>query len=176
MIPEPLHPAIVHFPIVLLLLGAPIAIIAIFVRRWHLPWLAALVITAGAVGAIAATWTGNDEEEMVGEISQRADSILDEHEDWGERTRNVAIFAVVLAIIAAGLTKLPVPSIAVGVLCAITSIGAAVCVAQAGHYGGLLVYKHGVGINTAAGANASDPGSVKSDLTKKDKKDDDDDD
>jgi hypothetical protein len=36
-IPSPLHPAIVHFPIVLILLGA--VGVAVFIRRWHLPWL-----------------------------------------------------------------------------------------------------------------------------------------
>ena len=37
MIPDPLHPAVVHFPIVLLLLGAPLAVVAVFVRRFNLP-------------------------------------------------------------------------------------------------------------------------------------------
>lgn len=175
MIPDPLHPAIVHFPIVLLLLGAPLAIIAIFLRRWHLPWLVALVLTAGALGSFAATWTGDDEEEMVGEISQQADAILEEHEEWGERTRNVAILAAALAVFAAALSKFPIPSVSIGILCAIASIGAAVCVAQAGHYGGLLVYKHGLGVNTAAGLN--DMGSseaVKSGLSNKHKEEEDD--
>lgn len=116
MIPDPLHPAIVHFPIVLLLLGAPLAVIAIFFRRWHLPWLAALVLTAGALGGIAATWTGDEEEEMVAEVSKQADAILEEHEEWGERTRNVAILAATLAIIAAALGRFPIPSISIGVL------------------------------------------------------------
>jgi uncharacterized membrane protein len=32
-------------------------------------------------------------------------------------------------------------------------VAAAYAVAQTGHYGGQLVYKHGVGVNTAAGHN-----------------------
>lgn len=174
MIPDPLHPAIVHFPIVLLLVGAPLAVLAVLIRKWHLPWLAAFVLTCGALGSFAATWTGDDEEEMVGEISQQADAILEEHEEWGERTRNVAILAAALAIFAAALTKFPIPSFAIGVLCAIASIGAAVSVAQAGHYGGRLVYKHGVGVNTAAGLNTLSAEPVKSELSKKHEKDDDD--
>ena len=40
MIPDPLHPAVVHFPIVLLLLGAPVAVVAVFVRGCTLSVLA----------------------------------------------------------------------------------------------------------------------------------------
>jgi uncharacterized membrane protein len=36
----------------------------------------------------------------------------------------------------------------------VAAIAAAFSVSQAGHYGGQVVYKHGVGINTAAGAAA----------------------
>jgi uncharacterized membrane protein len=174
MIPDPLHPAIVHFPIVLLLLGAPLALIAIFLRRWHLPWLAALVLTAGALGSIAATWTGGQDEEVVGDLSEQSDAILDEHEEWGERTRNIAVLAAALALLSAALTKFPPVSIPVRVLTAIASLAAAFCVAQAGHYGGLLVYKHGVGINTAAGLNAPGAETGNSGLSKKKKVDDDD--
>lgn len=174
MIPDPLHPAIVHFPIVLLLLGAPLALIAIFLRRWHMPWLAALVLTTGALGSIAATWTGGQDEEVAGELSEQSDAILDEHEEWGERTRNVAVFAAALALLSAALTKFPPVSIPARLLTTIASLAAAFCVAQAGHYGGQLVYKHGVGINTAAGHKAPDAETGNSGLSKKKKVDDDD--
>ena len=62
-IPDPLHPAIVHFPIVLLLLGAPLAVLAVFVRKWQLPLLAAVVLGLGGAGAITATWSGGKDAE-----------------------------------------------------------------------------------------------------------------
>ena len=39
-----------------------------------------------------------------------------------------------------------------GVLAALLAIAAAFSVAQTGHAGGQLVYKHGIGVNTLAGA------------------------
>lgn len=155
--PNPIHPAIVHLPIVLILLGTMVAITAVFVRRWHLPWLAAGLLLTGAAGAAAATWTGSNEQEMVGKISDRAEQILDQHEEWAVRTRNVAILAALLAIGAAGLSQFPVARKTLAVAAALVALGASYCVAATGHYGGQLVYKHGVGINTAAGNSTAVP-------------------
>lgn len=151
-IPSPLHPAIVHFPIVLILLGTLVAIVAAFIRRWHLPWLSAGLLTLGALGAIGATWSGGEDEEMAENLSPQADKILEEHEEWGERTRNVAIAAAVLGVAALIVaSRFPKVSRGLSTATALVAIGASYCVAETGHYGGLLVYKHGAGVDTAAG-------------------------
>ena len=154
-IPSPLHPAVVHFPIVLILLGMACAVVSVFVRRWHLPVLAAIVLSAGAAGAVVAAVTGGQDEEMAGELSGRAEQILEEHEEWGERTRNLALVTAVFAIGAAALSKVRLAGRSVSVVTAVVSMAAAYSVAQAGHYGGQLVYRHGIGINTVA-ASAGD--------------------
>jgi uncharacterized membrane protein len=152
MIPDPLHPAIVHFPIVLLLLGAPLAILSIFWRRSGFPILVAAVLSLGAFGAIVATLTGEQDAEMVGEATGHADQVLDEHEEWGERARNIGIVAALLAMASAGLGfRWPSAGRPVAALAALVSVGAAFAVVQAGHYGGQLVYKNGVGVHAAAG-------------------------
>lgn len=152
-LPNPLHPAIVHFPIVLILLGTVVAVVTVFIRRWYLPWLAALVLAGGALGAVAATWTGGQEEEVAGELSPRAETILEEHEEWGERTRNIAIFAAFLAIASASGNRFPKTARGLGLAAAVVAVAASYAVAETGHYGGLLVYKNGVGINTSAGTS-----------------------
>jgi len=152
MLPDPLHPAIVHFPIVLLLLGAPLAVMAVFVRKWHLPVLAAFVLALGAAGAIAAAFTGEQGAELAGELSGNGEKVLDEHEDWGKRSRNAGVTAAILAILSAALVRKPAAGRIAGAGAAIAAIAAALSVAQAGHYGGQVVYKHGIGVNTAAGA------------------------
>jgi uncharacterized membrane protein len=150
-LPNPLHPAIVHFPVVLILLGAMVALLAMVLRRWHLPWLAAALLVTGAAGACAATWTGGQQAEMAGEISAPAELTLDQHEEWGELTRNMAIAAAILALLSASLARIPKATKGLGIATALAASATAYALAQTGHYGGQLVYKHGVGINTAAG-------------------------
>lgn len=154
-IPDPLHPALVHFPIVLILAGTAVAGVAVFLRRWHLPWLAAGLLLTGAAGATAAAWSGEEEEESTGKLSARAGQILEEHEEWGERTRNLAIVAGLLAAGAVVAGRSPKVARGLGLAAAVAGLAASYAVAEAGHYGGLLVYQHGVGVKTPAAAAKS---------------------
>ena len=154
-LPNPLHPAIVHFPIVLILLGTMAALLVVVLRRWHLPWLAAVLLATGAAGALVATWSGGEQAEIAGEISESAERILDQHEEWGELTRNMAIAAAILALLSASSARFPKATRGLGIATALMAGATAYSVAQTGHYGGQLVYKHGVGINTAAGIHST---------------------
>lgn len=156
-IPSPLHPAVVHFPIALIIVGMVIAVASIFARRCGMQWAAALLLAAGAVGAMVAVATGEEEAGTVGAISEAAESILEEHEEWAEMARNAAIAAAVLAIAAAAASNVRIAGRGLSAAAAVVSIAAAYSVAQAGHYGGGLVYRHGVGVNTS-GADAAQPG------------------
>jgi uncharacterized membrane protein len=160
-LPNPLHPALVHFPIVLILLGALVAVVAVVVRRGHLPWLAAGLLVLGAAGALVAAKTGGDAAELVGDLNATGEQVLDEHEEWGEFARNLALVAAALAIGAASVSKFPRTARVVASLAAVAALTASYGVAQAGHYGGRLVYKHGAGINTAAG-EAEDAAALRS--------------
>jgi uncharacterized membrane protein len=144
--PTPLHPAIVHFPIALLLVGALTAVVAVFVRRWHLPLFAAILLSLGAIGGVAATVTGEEEEEKVEHAIPSAEPLLEEHADWGERARNAGIVAAVFAVIAVLAANKPVGGRVLSVLTACAALVAGYSVAQAGHFGGELVYRHGAGV------------------------------
>ena len=155
-IPSPLHPAVVHFPIALIIVGMVIAVASIFARRCGMQWAAALLLAAGAVGAMVAVATGEEEAGTVGAISEAAEQVLDEHEEWAEMTRNAAIAAAILAIAAAAASEIRIAGRGLSAAAAVVAIAAAYSVAQTGHYGGRLVYRHGVGVNTA-GAEAAQP-------------------
>lgn len=150
--PEPLHPAVVHFPVALLLLGASVAVLAVFIRRWHLPLFAAILLSLGAIGAVVATITGEEEEEKVEHAIPAAEPILEEHAHWGEGARNAGIIAALLAVVAAVLVKKPVGGRVLSALAACVAVVAGYYVTQAGHYGGDLVYRHGAGV-TSGGQN-----------------------
>ena len=146
--PSPLHPAVVHFPIVLILLGAALGVAAAFIRRWHLPGIAAAILTLGAVGSVVATKTGEREGEMAGE-TPGIEILLDQHENWAERTQIAAIIVALLATGAAVTSRWSRASRALSVATAAGALVAALCVAETGHYGGQLVFRHGTGVNLA---------------------------
>jgi uncharacterized membrane protein len=153
--PDPLHPALVHFPIVLLLLGAPVAVAAVFRRPRWLAVLAAGLLASGALGAELAGQTGEDAAERVAE-TPALETVLEQHEEWAERTEVVAMVAAVLAIVAVALGRWPRFARGVSILTALAALAAAWCVAETGHFGGVLVYKHGAGVSAGWGGTRAD--------------------
>ncbi len=144
-IPDPLHPVLVHFPIVLILLGTLVAIPAIFLRRWQLPQITAGLLLLGAFGAFAATWSGEEDQEKM-KLSPQAEEVMEEHEEWGERARNLALGAAAGAVAAAVLGRFPKACKGLATVTALAAVAASFCVLEAGHYGGKLVYQHAAGV------------------------------
>lgn len=144
-IPDPLHPAVVHFPIAFLLAGAVLACAAIFIRRWA--WIAAALLMAGALGAVVAVTTGEIERsEEIAVPAGKGREVLNAHENHGERARNAGVAAAVLASAAAGWGKRRLAGRALAVAAAVLALAAAREVVAAGKTGGELVYHHGVGL------------------------------
>lgn len=154
MIPSPLHPALVHFPIALILLGTLVSAVAVFQRRWNLPWIAAGLLACGAAGAVVAAWSGGQAAEMVGELGANVGQVLENHEEWGESARNISIVAALLAICAAAAGRIRIVSGILSVVAALAALASSYCVANAGHLGGELVYDHGLGVNIVAESKA----------------------
>lgn len=146
-VPDPLHPAVVHFPVALLLLAAPLSVAAIFLPR--LAWLTAAMLFVGAIGAVAAVQTG--EREKRDEIAVPAGEgreVLRRHEHAGEAARNSALASALLAFATGVFRERSLRRSAFAMACA-TAIAASFSAwksAEAGHTGGILVYHHGVGL------------------------------
>ena len=168
-LPSPLHPAVVHFPIVLLLLGSTVAVAAAFTQRWQLPLVAALLLGLGAIGSVAAVQTGERDGEIVGE-TPALEAVLEQHEEWAERTQVASIVAALLAVAALLTTRWPVVRRSLSIVTGVGALLVTWCVIQTGHYGGQLVYRHGAGVNLTAGTTGSSAGET----AKKHRKHDDD--
>jgi uncharacterized membrane protein len=145
-LPNPLHPAVVHFPIVLLLLGAVVALAAIFVRKHGVPALAAGLLALGAVGTWGAVESGESDGGLVENAAPQVNDLVDAHETWAKRTLTISIIAGLAAAGSVLAARWPRTARAVAVVAALVSMTAAYGVYQTAHRGGALVYRHGAGI------------------------------
>ncbi len=139
-------------------MGAVMAIAAIGLRRAWLSRLTAVMLAFAAVGSLAAIWSGEEDEDAAEHAGAATEQVFEQHEEWGERTRNATIVAALVAGFAAfSLQRLPGIARGAAALTAALALAASWSVIQAGHYGGLLVYQHGVGVKSpveAKGAQA----------------------
>jgi len=143
MLPDPLHPAVVHFPIVLTFL-LPVAALA---ALWHgrrrpgarAPWILTIAL-AGALTASAwlAVETGGREEEAVERVVPEAP--LEDHEAAAERF--LLLSAGVVLTAGAGLLRGRIGA-AARLATTVGALGLVVAGTLVGHSGGKLVYRYG---------------------------------
>jgi hypothetical protein len=143
MLPDPLHPAVVHLPIALALLAPFAALLAaLAIRAAWLParaW-AAVVLLQGLLvaSAWAALETGEREEERVESVVR--ESRIEAHEKAAERFLPLAIGALVVS--SAGLIAGRTGAFGRGATVA-AAAGVLAAAVAVGHSGGELVYRHG---------------------------------
>src|SRR5213078_1774546 len=123
------HPQIVHF--VLALLGAGV------------------LLLAGTLAAVAAVKSGTDAHGPVERIPGARAAVV-EHEEWGERTRNVFLVVGALEILALAFATRPWRRwLYVG--SALVGLGGAYALYEAGEHGGDLVYTYAGGVGIRSG-------------------------
>jgi len=143
MLPNPLHPAVVHFPIVLVILLPLVALGALLaIRRgasFRPVWAVPLAVAAGL---LASSWlaveTGDADEDRVESVV--AESAIEKHEEAAERF--LVLSGVLLLVVAAGLAPGSLGS-AGRIISTIGAMGLVIAGAQVGASGGELVYEHG---------------------------------
>lgn len=156
----PLHPLVVHFPVVFAVLAPMFAVGALVaIKRGSRPlvaWgLTAAVVAALSASSFVALETGEGEEDAVENVVP--ESALETHEDAADRFFSLSL--VLLGVTAAGF----LPRRAGTAARIVATAGTLVMVVagyQVGHSGGALVYEHNAGSAYAKagnGTNAATP-------------------
>ena len=145
----PLHPQIVHFVIALLFAGVLFRCIAVTGRAAFTGPAAAVLLFVGTLGAVLAVKSGTDAHGPVERVPGARAAVM-EHEEWGERTRN--IFLVVAALEIAAL----IPAArrwrkGVHLASAVVGLAGAFSLYEAGEHGGELVYAYAGGVGIRSG-------------------------
>jgi uncharacterized membrane protein len=157
-IPDPLHPAIVHFPIVLIFLGTLLSVLTIFTRRGALPQFTAIILILAAGAGQLAVNTGGDQADDVIRRMPEAKPLVFVHAEWGERMRTAGVIAAIGAVLALACYRFGRFRRVLALITTIIAIGACYCAFEAAKHGGAMVYHHGVGVQilpSGPGASAT---------------------
>jgi uncharacterized membrane protein len=143
MLPDPLHPAIVHFPVALSALLPLLALLtAIAIRAGRLgreSWALIVLLNALLVGSVLlAHETGEETADRVEKVVDK--KLIGAHADAADWLTWVSIGSLVVA--AAGLLREGAGSAARTGAVVVSLLVLAVAI-RVGHLGGELVYKHG---------------------------------
>lgn len=148
------HPQLVHFAVVLGIVGVLFRLISLTGRAsWTGPAAAALLISVGAVGYVTAE-SGHQAHGPIERIPG-AMAAVQEHEEWGNRARNVLLVVAGLELVGLFLRQHKAAKI-LRLASGVVGIGAVFALYEAGEHGGELVYAYAGG----PGLRSGDPADV----------------
>lgn len=167
MLGIPLHPLVVHFPIVLSILLPISVLVALWSirkgftarRTWYVPLAFAAAL---ALSAFVATQTGENEEHAVEKVVPKG--AVHSHEEAAER---FLVLSGILVVVAVGGLLPGTLGKAARLTTAAGALGLVAAGVQVGHSGGTLVYRDGAAsayTNTTVDGPASSVTAVPSGL------------
>ena len=148
----PLHPQVVHFAIALVFAGVGFRFLSLSRRLPFANPAATLLILAGTVASFIAVQSGTAAHGPVERIPGARDAVV-EHEEWGERARNIFAVVSALEVVALALywrnNRFAHPSAIAATVVGVVGLGA---MYEAAEHGGDLVYRYGGGPGIRSGA------------------------
>lgn len=137
------HPFIVHFPIVLLIIGVICDAIGILNHRDLMLKAGYLLFSCGAIAAIPAALTGDNAADLAQHIKSITPD-LDDHDTLGTVT---TLLAVAITLVRTHLTFKNQFTGTIRYLYLILALATTGLVCASGYTGGHLVYHYGAGTN-----------------------------
>jgi uncharacterized membrane protein len=151
--PEPLHPALVHFPIALTFAALLFEVLGLVPKLRQLGAAVPVLLLLAALGAVGAVVSGNAaEEEAV--VPAAAKALVEQHEELGEK---VMVGLLVLAALRLFLFRAERYATWVRLLLLGLLLLVSFAVGYNGKLGGELVFRHGVGTASSLQAPTSGP-------------------
>lgn len=146
-----IHPAVVHFPIALLLTAAAFDAACVVLRGFL--WLdrtAAALLTLGGIGLGAAYLSGQRAAEAAAPVTGTAQGVLADHADLALLTLWAGSAAVILRlfVIWLGRDDLEVRLGIFRLLALFLVFATAGLLVFTAYHGGLLVFEHGIGVSS----------------------------
>jgi len=145
----PFHPQIVHFVVAMGLVGVALRIVSLTGRfAWTRP-AATLLLLIAAVASIGAVRSGQDAHGPVERVPGTREAVQ-EHEELGEKTRNLFLLVAAFEVAALALRKREKVQRGLLITSALAGIAASGFLYEAAEHGGSLVYSYagGVGLRT----------------------------
>lgn len=142
------HPQLVHFAVVLGIVGVLFRLVSLTGKAsWTNQAAAALLIGAGVVGYLTAesgTQAHGPVERIPGVVTA-----VEEHEEWGERARNILLLVGGLELVGIFLSQRKAARV-IRMASGVVGIGAVFALYEASEHGGDLVYRYagGPGLRT----------------------------
>ncbi len=147
------HPQVVHFVIAFLVAGVVLRVLSLLGRpAWAGP-AAATLLLVGALASVVAVRSGTDAHGPAERVPGARPAVV-EHEEWGERTRNLFLAIGIIELVGLGMARRPQRErITRGVRMASAAIGLVglFFVYETGEHGGHLVYGYAGGVGTRSG-------------------------
>ncbi len=144
-----LHPQIVHVTIILALVGVAFRVLSFVARVSFAGPAAAVLLIAAAASSIPSVQSGIDAHGPVERVPGARPAVV-EHEEWGERARNVLLVLGAIELLGLALRKSPKVRV-VHAASAVVGLMAAFAVYEAGQHGGELVYAYAGGVGIRSG-------------------------